>query len=362
MISVEALSKSFGDVRAVDGLSFTVPDGAVTGFLGPNGSGKSTTMRLMLGLDHGGGRTTFDGRRLTEVASVTRTVGAHLDAKYFHPKRTARAHLRMLATEARVPDSRVDEVLEMFGLTSVAGKRPKGFSLGMGQRLGLAGAVLAEPHALLLDEPANGLDPQSIHWMRDFLRAYAARGHAVLVSSHLLSEMQLMADHVVVIARGSMVADGSLAELVATSTRNDVLVRTRPADRAALVAALAGAGIGAVAEGEDGVAVTGAETGAVGLAAFHAGVPVLELTARRASLEQAFLELTEGQEQFQTGSGGLGEPGLGEPGPGGALHRDRGPHEPGAGLRVAPRWRRCARPGCSCCWGWACWSSSPGGR
>ncbi len=227
MIEVSGLAKSFGDVRAVGGVSFVVPDGVVTGFLGPNGSGKSTTMRLMLGLDHGGGATTFDGRRLTEVASVTRTVGAHLDAKYFHPKRTARAHLRMLATEARVPDSRVDEVLEVFGLTAVAGKRPKGFSLGMGQRLGLAGAVLAEPRALMLDEPANGLDPQSIHWMRDFLTAYAGRGNAVLVSSHLLSEMQLMADHVVVIAKGELVADGTMADLVASSTRNDVLLRTQ---------------------------------------------------------------------------------------------------------------------------------------
>ncbi len=304
MIELHALAKSFGDVRAVDGISFAVPDGVVTGFLGPNGSGKSTTMRLMLGLDHGGGETTFDGRRLTEVASVTRTVGAHLDAKYFHPKRTARAHLRMLATEARVPDSRVDEVLEVFGLTSVAGKRPKGFSLGMGQRLGLAGAVLAEPRALMLDEPANGLDPQSIHWMRDFLKTYAERGNAVLVSSHLLSEMQLMADHVVVIAKGALVADGTMADLVASSTRNDVLVRTRPEDRQALLDGLAAAGLAASPEGSDAVSVGGAEPEAVGLVAFAIGVPVLELMARRASLEQAFLELTEGQEQFRTGSAG----------------------------------------------------------
>ncbi len=291
----------------MDGVSFVVPDGMVTGFLGPNGSGKSTTMRLMLGLDHGAGSTTFDGRRLTELESVTRAVGAHLDAKYFHPKRTARAHLRMLATEAKVPDSRVDEVLEMFGLTSVAKKRPRGFSLGMGQRLGLAGAVLSEPRALMLDEPANGLDPQSIHWMRDYLKAYAKRGNAVLVSSHLLSEMQLMADHVVVIAKGSVVADGTMAELVATSTRNDVLVRTRPEDREALIAGLSAAGITAVPEERDGISVTGASPSAVGLIAFSAGLPVLELTARRASLEQAFLELTQDREQFRTGSTGDAE-------------------------------------------------------
>ncbi len=302
VIEVNGLSKSFGDVRAVGGVSFVVPDGVVTGFLGPNGSGKSTTMRLMLGLDHGGGATTFDGQALTEVRSVTRTVGAHLDAKYFHPKRTARAHLRMLATEARVPDSRVDEVLEVFGLTSVAGKRPKGFSLGMGQRLGLAGAVLAEPRALMLDEPANGLDPQSIHWMRDFLKGYAERGNAVLVSSHLLSEMQLMADHVVVIAKGELVADGTMADLVASSTRNDVLVRTRPEARQSLVDGLAAAGVGASPEGADAVSVVGASSEEVGLIAFAVGVPVLELMARRASLEEAFLELTEGQEQFRTGS------------------------------------------------------------
>lgn len=303
VIEVEGLSKSFGDVRAVNGVSFVVPDGLVTGFLGPNGSGKSTTMRLMLGLDHGGGTTTFDGRRLTDVESVTREVGAHLDAKYFHPKRTARAHLRMLATEARVPDSRVDEVLDVFGLTSVAGKRPRGFSLGMGQRLGLAGAVLSEPRALMLDEPANGLDPQSIHWMRDFLKDYAQRGNAVLVSSHLLSEMQLMADHVVVIAKGAVMADSSMTELVASSSRNDVLVRTRPEDLEALLGGLTGAGLEASPEGPDAVAVLGAEPSAVGLIAFSAGVPVLELMARRASLEQVFLELTEGQEQFRTGSG-----------------------------------------------------------
>ena len=228
-------------------------------------------MRLMLGLDHGGGVTTFDGRRLTDVESVTRTVGAHLDAKYFHPKRTARAHLRMLATEARVPDSRVDEVLEVFGLTSVSGKRPKGFSLGMGQRLGLAGAVLAEPRALMLDEPANGLDPQSIHWMRDFLKAYAERGNAVLVSSHLLSEMQLMADHVVVIAKGELVADGSMADLVASSARNDVLVRTRPEDRQVLLEGLSAAGAVARAEGVDAVSVVGAEPGEVGLTRVRGG-------------------------------------------------------------------------------------------
>lgn len=311
MMSVSSLHKRYGSTVAVDDLSFDVADGQVTGFLGPNGSGKSTTMRLMLGLDHGGGSTTFDGRRLTDVGSVSRTVGAHLDAKYFHPKRPARSHLRMLATEARVPGSRVDEVLDVFGLTSVARKRPGGFSLGMGQRLGLAGAVLAEPRNLMLDEPANGLDPQSIHWLRDFLRAYAARGNAVLVSSHLLSEMQLMADHVVVIAGGKLVADSSLDELVAASTRNDVVVRARAGDAEALTRALESAGLPVseppTVDGESVVLVVATtDSAAVGLAAFGAGVPVLELTLRRPSLEQAFLDLTEGREQFRTGSDEIG--------------------------------------------------------
>ena len=306
MMSVTSLHKRYGNTLADDDLSFEVPDGQVTGFLGPNGSGKSTTMRLMLGLDHGGGTTTYDGKRLTEVASATRTVGAHLDAKYFHPKRAARSHLRMLATEAQLPDSRVDEVLGIFGLTSVARKRPSGFSLGMGQRLGLAGAVLAEPRNLMLDEPANGLDPQSIHWMRDFLRAYAARGNAVLVSSHLLSEMQLMADHVVVIAEGKLVVDSSLADLVAASTRNDVLVRVRTGDADTMAGALASARLPISAaptvQGESvTMVVASSDPAAVGMAAFGAGVPVLELTHRKASLEQAFLDLTEGREQFRTG-------------------------------------------------------------
>ena len=197
-IVVENIGKSFGSLRAVDDLSFTVPDGVVTGFLGPNGAGKSTTMRLMLGLDRGEGQTDFDGKPLRDHAHPSRVVGTHLDARPFLPGRTARDHLRMLATEAKLPASRIDHVLSMVGLTEVADERPKNFSLGMAQRLGLAGAVLAEPQALMLDEPANGLDPQSIQWLREFLRHYAAEGRAVLVSSHLLSEMQLMADHVVV--------------------------------------------------------------------------------------------------------------------------------------------------------------------
>ncbi len=300
-MTVEAigLGKTYGSTRAVDALSFELRPGMVTGFLGPNGAGKSTTMRLMLGLDGGEGRTLWDGKRLVEHDHVTRVVGAHLDAKFFHPSRSARNHLRMLATEASIPSSRIDEVIRLVGLDEVATKRPSGFSLGMGQRLGLAGAILAAPKVLLLDEPANGLDPQSIQWLRDFLRHYAGQGNTVFVSSHLLSEMSLMADHLVVIAAGRLIADESIVDFVARSTRNDVLVRC--SDPAALAAALTAEGVVAVAEGPDGLAVQSADTDRVGDVAFRAGVSVRELTRRTASLEDAFLELTNDQQQFRTG-------------------------------------------------------------
>ena len=295
-ILVEHLGKSFGSVRAVDDLSFTVPDGVVTGFLGPNGAGKSTTMRIMLGLDRGEGRTLFDGQPLIDHPHASRVVGTHLDARPFLPGRTARDHLRMLATDARLPATRIDEVLALVGLTDVADKRPKSFSLGMAQRLGLAGAVLAEPRALMLDEPANGLDPQSIQWLREFLRAYAAQGHAVLVSSHLLSEMQLMAQHVVVIAKGRLVADGTVDELV--SQRSDVLVRCT--DAARLAALLRAAG-GTVTEEGAGLSVIGLTTDEIGHLAFDGGLTVLELASRKASLEETFMELTGDGQQFAFG-------------------------------------------------------------
>jgi ABC-2 type transport system ATP-binding protein len=298
-VEVLDLGKNYGRTRAVDSLSFTLVPGVVTGFLGPNGAGKSTTMRLMLGLDRGEGRTLWDGKPLHEHRHVTRVVGAHLDAKFFHPSRSARNHLRLLATEASVPTARIDEVISLVGLDSVAGKRPSGFSLGMGQRLGLAGAILAQPRVLLLDEPANGLDPQSIQWLRDFLTHYASLGNVVFVSSHLLSEMQLMADHLVVITSGSMVADESMDAFVARSTRNDVLVRCT--DPVALAAALAAEGVAATPEGVDGLAVSTSDTDLVGDAAFRAGIGLRELTRRTASLEEAFLELTSGDQQFKVG-------------------------------------------------------------
>lgn len=302
-IDVQGLGKSFGATRAVDDLSFSVPDGVVTGFLGPNGSGKSTAMRLMLGLDRGDGATFFNGKPLMAYPRASTVVGSHLDARPFLPGRSARDHLRMLAADARLPKTRIDEVLEIVGLTDVARKRPKGFSLGMAQRLGLAGAILAQPDALMLDEPANGLDPQSIQWLRQFLKHYASQGKAVLVSSHLLSEMQLMADHVVVIAAGRLVADGTIEDL--TSQRGDVLVRCDDADR---LASLLGE-VPVAREGIDGVAVGSLTTDAIGRIAFDNGIAVYELTRRSASLEDTFLELTGEGQQFafksvDTGEGG----------------------------------------------------------
>jgi len=301
-VTVEAigLGKSYGNTRAVDDLTFRLEPGVVTGFLGPNGAGKSTTMRLMLGLDKGDGQTLLDGKKLTEHKPVSKVVGAHLDAKFFHPSRSARNHLKMLAQEASIPSSRIDEVISLVGLQDVAKKAPGGFSLGMGQRLGLAGALLAQPKVMLLDEPANGLDPQSIQWLRDFLRHYASQGNVVFVSSHLLSEMQLMADHLIVIAKGKMVANDSLAAFVARSSGNDILVRC--SDPAKLAAAMASVGVQSVPEGADGLAVQLANTDWIGDAAFKYGITVYELTKRTASLEDAFLELTSGDQQFQLGS------------------------------------------------------------
>ena len=299
LIETRGLCKSFGSHKAVDDLSFTVKPGVVTGFLGPNGSGKSTTLRLMLGLDLGEGQTLFDGKPLKSYSRVSKVVGTHLDAKLFHPQRTARAHLRMLAAESGISNKRVDELIEFIGLSDVAKKRPKGFSLGMGQRLGLAGALLADPEVLFLDEPANGLDPATIHWLRDFLKSYAARGRSVLVSSHLLSEMELMADELIVIAKGRLITQESIQEFINRSSRNEVIVRTTNNARLAFV--LHEKGIPATNQG-DFVSVASADTDTVGHIAFESDLRVLELRIQRASLEQAFLDATSGQQEFETGA------------------------------------------------------------
>lgn len=302
IVTASNLHKAYGRTVAVDDLSFQVRPGQVTGFLGPNGSGKSTTMRLMLELDSGRGMTLWDGKPLKLHPHAPRVVGAHLDAKFYHPNRTARDHLLMMAAASKTSKKRVDEVISLMGLESVAKKRPKGFSLGMGQRLGLATAILAEPSVLLLDEPANGLDPQSIQWLRDYLNHYAAEGRSVLVSSHLLTEMEIMADHVVVIARGRLIADESMDEFKTRATANDVFVRTPQRQRLA-EALIAHVGADGIVEEPGGLAVRGVTTEQIGDIAFAAEVPIHELTMRKASLEQAFLELTTEGQEYALGGG-----------------------------------------------------------
>jgi ABC-2 type transport system ATP-binding protein len=300
VIQARGLAKAYGGKTAVGGLSFDVMPGTVTGFLGPNGSGKSTTMRLMLGLDRGEGTCTFDGRPFTAYRQPMRHVGALLEAKPFHPTRSARNHLRMLAAPNGVPDHRVDEVLGLVGLGEVAGKAPSTFSLGMGQRLGLAAALLGNPHTLILDEPANGLDPQGIHWLRSLLKGLAAEGRSVFVSSHLLSEMALMADHLVVIGRGHMIANGPMEEFTRRSTRNHVIVRTPQARELASLVGQRLAGEGSVqVTSADVVTVVGLDAETIGAMAFDNGIRVHELTTRQATLEEAFLEMTGNMQEFQ---------------------------------------------------------------
>jgi ABC-2 type transport system ATP-binding protein len=298
MATIEArgLSKSYGGKTAVADLSFEVRPGSVTGFLGPNGAGKSTTMRLMLGLDHGEGTTTFDGRLFTELDHPMRHVGALLEAKPFHPTRKARNHLRMLAAANGIPDGRVDEVLGQLGLTEVARSKPKTFSLGMGQRLGLAAALLGDPHTLILDEPANGLDPQGIQWMRQLLKHLAGQGRSVFVSSHLLSEMALLADDLVVIGRGRLISSGPVADFVKGARGSVVVVRSPDAARLAeLLQGRDGVTVEAV---DGGLQVGGVETAEIGDLAFDNGIRLHELTARLATLEEAFLEATAGSEEY----------------------------------------------------------------
>ncbi len=296
MIIADHLSKTYRKKLAVSNLSFTVNTGKVTGFLGPNGAGKSTTMRLMLGLDNGGGHTTFDGKVLHDYSRPSQVVGVLLEAKAFHPTRTARNHLRVLADAGGIPGRRVDEALDTVGLLSEAKRRPGKFSLGMAQRLGIAAAILGEPRYLILDEPANGLDPEGIAWLRQFIKDYAAKGNAVFISSHLLSEMSQMADDVVVIGKGKLIANTSINKLVAGSAGSGVFIRTTATAR--LEAALKRAGV-TFEKLEGGLKVVGAKTDEIGKLAFTAGVPVLELANRSASLEEAFLELTEGTEEYK---------------------------------------------------------------
>ena len=294
-IVVSGLTKQYKRVRAVDNLSFEVQSGRVTGFLGPNGAGKTTTLRMLLNLvQPTAGTATIGGRRYADLHDPLRTVGAILEASSAHKGRTGRNHLRVIAASAGLPDSRVDEVLELVGLTPAAKRKFKGYSLGMKQRLGIAAALLGDPKVLILDEPANGLDPEGIRWMRDLLKGLAASGRTVLVSSHLLSEMQILADDIVIIAAGQLVRQGSVSTVMdSMSTVARVRVRTPDAEK--LTAALAG-GEATVEPGPDGVIfVSGTDAPAVGAAALGAGVLLHELVTERPDLEGVFLELTQGK-------------------------------------------------------------------
>lgn len=298
MIITQGLTKKYRRKVAVDDVSFRVETGKVTGFLGPNGAGKSTTMRLMLGLDNGSGLTTFDGKRLGEYEQPARVVGILLEAKAFHPTRTARNHLKILAEAGGIPLARVDEVLDIVGLRDVAKKRPGKFSLGMSQRLGIAAAILGKPKYLLLDEPANGLDPEGIAWLREFIKDYASQGNAVFISSHLLSEMAQMADNIVVIGKGKLIASTSIEQLVSGHGRSSVFVRSPQLSK--LQKALVAKKI-TVQSFENGLQVSGTTTDEVGTIAHKAGLELHELTLRAASLEDAFLDLTAASEEYKAG-------------------------------------------------------------
>ncbi|MFC8501325.1 ABC transporter ATP-binding protein [Pedococcus sp. NPDC057267] len=297
MIEATGLTKVYGHKRAVDDLTFTVQPGVVTGFLGPNGAGKSTTMRMILGLDAPtSGTVLVNGKRYGQHRAPLHEVGALLEARSVHTGRSAYNHLLALAQTAGIPRRRVQEVIDVVGLQEVARKRAGSFSLGMGQRLGIASALLGDPHTLILDEPVNGLDPDGIRWIRNLLKSLAAEGRTVFVSSHLMSEMAQTAEHLVVVGRGRLIADTSVADFIARSSGNRVRVRTT--DPGALVATLAQQQV-TVVEADGALEVTGMSTDDVGRAAGAAGITLLELSARQTSLEEAFMDLTGGSVEFQ---------------------------------------------------------------
>jgi len=295
MIKLDHLSKQYKDTLAVDDLDFEVKSGIVTGFLGPNGSGKSTTMRMIMGLDRPTkGRATINGKVYADLASPLREVGALLDAKSVNPSRSARNHLRALAASNKIPFQRVDEVLEFVGLSSVATKKSGSYSLGMSQRLGIAGALLGDPGVLLFDEPVNGLDPEGIRWIRDFFRTLANEGRTVFVSSHLMSEMAVTADEIIVIGRGHFITSGTVDQLTATAS-GTVLVRSNKPD--ALAATLASRAQ-CEALNDDALRVSGLSAEEIGTLAFAAGITLFELTPQRASLEEVFMDLTADSLQY----------------------------------------------------------------
>ena len=306
MIEAHGLTKRYGDKLAVDGLTFTVRPGVVTGFLGPNGAGKSTTMRMILGLDAPtGGSVTVNGRPYREHAAPLHEVGALLDARAVHPGRSAYSHLLALAQTCGIRRSRVDEVVEAVGLGGTARRRAGGFSLGMGQRLGIAAALLGDPRTVILDEPVNGLDTEGIRWIRSLLRGLAAEGRTVFVSSHLMSEMALTAQHLVVIGRGRLIADTGVEEFIARAAPG--VVRARSTDPEALAALLRSRDMAVAEDGDGALAVSGVSTDQVGRLAGAAGITLLELTAQQASLEEAFVDMTRDAVEFRAPSSGGGQ-------------------------------------------------------
>ena len=299
MIQVENLSKRYGEKAAVSGLSFGVPDATVTGFLGPNGAGKSTTMRMIAGLDEPtAGRVLVNGKSYRAASAPVAELGILLEAKAVHTGRSARNHLLALAQTNGVSRRRVDEVIEMAGLTDVARKRVGGFSLGMGQRLGIASALLGDPRVVILDEPVNGLDPEGVLWVRNLLKDLAAQGRTVFVSSHLMSEMALTATRLVVIGRGQLIADTTVEEFVASAGDTSVTVRTPQA--AELRQLLLGPDVTVTSNGSDVLQVRGLTAEQIGTAAWHNGLAVFELTPQHASLEEAFMQLTDDSVDFRS--------------------------------------------------------------
>jgi len=305
LITLNELTKRYGETVAVDGLNLEIAPGRVTGFLGPNGSGKSTTMRMILGLDTPTrGRALIDGRPYASLRHPLRKVGALLDAKSLHPGRRARSHLIAMARSNGIPLPRVDEVLDIVGLAKVARKRAGSFSLGMGQRLGIAGALLGDPEILILDEPVNGLDPDGVRWVRELVRDLAAEGRAVFVSSHLMSEMQLTADHLVVIGKGRLIAEGPIESIIGSSSATAVRVRApEPEQHRRLRDRLVAGSFTITSDTGDTLTVAGNAVADIGDLAFEEGVRLHELRIVEASLEQAYMEITATSVEYGVSTG-----------------------------------------------------------
>jgi len=307
MIETRGLTKRYGETTAVDDLSFIVEPGRVTGFLGPNGSGKSTTMRMILGLDRPtAGMALVNGRPYQHLKDPLRTIGALLDAKWVHPNRSARAHLRWLAATNRIPDARIDAVLDQVGLTAVADRRAGAFSLGMAQRLGIAAALLGDPEILLFDEPVNGLDPEGIVWIRQFMKQLAGEGRTILVSSHLLPEMALTASDLLVIGRGRLITAASTTDFVESASHSTVRVGTLQIEE--LTGALRGAGVPVEPDPEKdfSLIVSGTNIARVGVLAADAGVVLTELSVQQGSLEDAFMHITGHDIEYTAGGSAEG--------------------------------------------------------